>query len=177
MKKTDKKRLLALALLLIMCIVALPACKQRQPKTNKWFYIGRTEPEYAGGVDAPWDELAEEYPILKYVPHMMEVIDFYKPNGKGIKFGYLEVADPEAKYKELKTLLENDGFKQDTEYKSYPDNRSRGTDQDKEQATAVKFVKELEDNPDKLQQVVVYIEYYELRFKNSRNVFVWINIR
>ena len=169
-----RKKVLVTALVLLACAALLCGC---QRNGNKVFSISRTKGEANGGENISWSALSEKYAALKYVPALMDPVDFYKPSGsKGAKFGFLEVDKPEAKYDELRKMLENVGFVLDENYDGdFLSNRNRSTPEEKAEAVCKRFYKDVDGASDGVKRVYVCIEYFALKYKNSRNVFIRIS--
>jgi len=168
-----RKKAFLTALLLLICAALLSGC---QRNGNKVFGISRTKGEANGGENISWSALSEKYAALKYVPALMDPVDFYKPSGSnGAKFGFLEVEKPEARYDELRETLEGAGFALDDDYDGFLSNRNLSTEEEKAEAVCKRFYKDVGGAGDGIRRVYVCIEYFALKYKNSRNVFIRIS--
>ena len=130
-----------------------------------------------------WEEVAEEFPALAYLPKFAEKIDVWEAGARGdsrngmydpelvtVSVGFKEVKNASARAEEIKNLLEAVGFEEEQHI------RDRFLSSYKEDVLGVQYYELYKKvSGGKAKSITVTIEYFEYQYENSHNVYITID--
>ena len=130
------------------------------------------------GTDEDWDNLAERFDILKYVPELADEVDYFclkegdVKDCEGVEIGFKEVRKPEKVVDEIIEMLEDEGYeyiddKCKTNWAGTPKGQMKKDDYHC-------FNYSIKVNEKEYSSVEIFIECFDNKYPNSHNVFLRI---
>lgn len=127
------------------------------------------------GVDLDWDDLNDRFEILDYVPELNDEADYYCViTGKkvdGVDIGFKEIEDPEDFVDEIVELLEDEGYEYVGDDCATNWRRCSEEEREKNNYNCLNYSLSVDED---YSRVNVYIEYFDLLYPSSHNVFLKI---